>query len=77
MFAMVVLFGLFHGLIFLPVVLSLIGPQEKSVSGRPKESGSVHQPSMPAEVFSNKSFQNNDECSVAPTHVTNEKITAL
>ena len=27
MFAMVVLFGLYHGLIFLPVALSLIGPQ--------------------------------------------------
>ena len=27
MFALVLLFGLFHGLIFLPVLLSLIGPQ--------------------------------------------------
>ena len=27
MFGMVVLFGLFHGLIFLPVMLSLIGPE--------------------------------------------------
>ncbi len=26
MFAMVVLFGLFHGLVFLPVLLSLVGP---------------------------------------------------
>ena len=26
MFGMVVLFGLYHGLIFLPVLLSLIGP---------------------------------------------------
>ena len=26
MFGMVVVFGLFHGLIFLPVLLSLIGP---------------------------------------------------
>ena len=30
MFGMVVLFGLFHGLIFLPVMLSLIGPQSQS-----------------------------------------------
>ena len=29
MFGMVVLFGLFHGLIFLPVMLSLIGPQSQ------------------------------------------------
>ena len=27
MFALVLLFGLFHGLVFLPVLLSLIGPQ--------------------------------------------------
>ena len=26
MFAMVVLFGLFHGLIFVPVLLSIVGP---------------------------------------------------
>jgi hypothetical protein len=26
MFAMVVIFGLFHGLVFLPVLLSLMGP---------------------------------------------------
>ena len=30
MFGMVVLFGLFHGLIFLPVMLSLIGPQSQA-----------------------------------------------
>ena len=30
MFGMVVLFGLFHGLIFLPVMLSLIGPQSQT-----------------------------------------------
>ena len=30
MFALVLLIGLFHGLIFLPVLLSLIGPQSSN-----------------------------------------------
>ena len=34
MFALVLLFGLFHGLIFLPVLLSLIGPQNSKKSKR-------------------------------------------
>ena len=37
MFGMVVLFGLFHGLIFLPVMLSLIGPQSPPVELLAKE----------------------------------------
>merc|ERR1712038_475283 len=36
MFALVLACGLFHGLIFLPVVLSLIGPQEKRTSNKRK-----------------------------------------
>ena len=37
MFALVLLFGLFHGLIFLPVLLSLIGPQNSKKSKRYKD----------------------------------------
>lgn len=44
MFGMVVLFGLFHGLFFIPVVLSIIGPvyteqrEEKEQENPPKVS---------------------------------------
>ena len=37
MFALVTLFGLFHGLIFLPVSLSLIGPQGPGAQDLPDE----------------------------------------
>ena len=37
MFALVLLFGLFHGLIFLPVLLSLIGPQNGENTKQMKE----------------------------------------
>ena len=38
MFGMVVVFGLYHGLIFLPVLLSLVGPQSSPMSEAPIES---------------------------------------
>ena len=37
MFALVALFGLYHGLIFLPVALSLIGPEGPGAKDLPKE----------------------------------------
>ncbi len=52
MFAMVVLFGLFHGIFFLPVLLSLFGPEatedEKDGGGIVMESNdSSQQPPLP------------------------------
>lgn len=37
MFGMVVLFGLFHGVIFLPVILSLLGPPNEEEGDGPAE----------------------------------------
>ena len=43
MFALVALFGLYHGLIFLPVSLSLIGPQGPGAQDLPEEDSEANQ----------------------------------
>ena len=45
MFGMVVMFGLFHGLIFLPVLLSLIGPSSPPLSSisKPESHSSIQE----------------------------------
>ena len=57
MFALVLLFGLFHGLIFLPVLLSLIGPQEIRSSNWLKND--VHDNGeIKSNPYDNNAFQN-------------------
>ena len=54
MFGMVVVFGLFHGLIFLPVLLSLIGP-----AGPPDEDSEF---SIESPVVVSKEDGSNNRC---------------
>ena len=59
MFALVLLFGLFHGLMFLPVLLSLVGPQSEDNSKRHSEdyhdrANGLH------SVYNNKAFKDTE-----------------
>ena len=56
MFALVALFGLFHGLIFLPVVLSLVGPQMEEPTKQFNSNNMVHQKDV-SHTYENGSFQ--------------------
>jgi hypothetical protein len=73
MFALVLLFGLFHGLIFLPVLLSLIGPQSPGTSKQFKndlpDNGKLN-----LNPYDNKAFQQMEKGSV---NGYNSKITQL
>ena len=41
MFFLVVVFGLFHGLVYFPILLSLIGPRGYSTAGHTAENGGM------------------------------------
>ena len=56
MFALVALFGLYHGLIFLPVSLSLIGPEGPGAKDLPEEDSEVD---LKSHV--NWSFENDEK----------------
>ena len=74
MFALVLLFGLFHGLIFLPVLLSLIGPHSPGTSKQLKndipDNGKVN-----FNPYDNKAFQRMENGSNQNGY--NSKITNL
>ena len=76
MFALVALFGLFHGLIFLPVMLSLIGPQTKDSSMHLNKNILVDQEVTP-QFLDNKPFKNEDKNSNASTGTTTDRITSF
>jgi len=59
MFALVALFGLYHGLIFLPVALSLIGPQD--VGAKDNQDLKNEEDDKTLEGHVNWSFKNNNE----------------
>ena len=77
MFALVLLFGLFHGLIFLPVLLSLIGPQStrKVIKNKDDIDGIK---SIDANGYDNHAFHKMENGSTpVTTNGTNSKITHL
>ena len=57
MFFLTVVFGLFHGLVYLPVLLSLIGPTHSVVSKRKREeSAALSQGGTDSDVISEDSY---------------------
>ena len=65
MFALVALFGLFHGLIFLPVALSLIGPQGENPKDEPDDD-SDNEDNLVGHI--NWSFTNNPDPQIYQQH---------
>lgn len=63
MFSMVILFGLYHGLIFLPVVLSLLGPQPHDLKDDEDDDAKPAKEleMSPSVVYVNKAFRTDDE----------------
>ena len=77
MFALVLLFGLFHGLIFLPVLLSLIGPQSSKKANKATDDidGARHTTS---NGYDNHAFHKMENGSASlETKDLNSKITQL
>ena len=67
MFGLTVLFGLFHGLAFLPVLLSIIGPENQDTKDGnigPKNEDHPQQPMMNVinnyPIHVNQAFDSND-----------------
>lgn len=71
----VVVFGLFHGLAYLPVVLSCLGPDEAGGSGSGAASGSSD--SISTEFSSSPSSTSSDSSASTPIQKKQSSISAL
>uniref|UniRef100_A0A0P5P9V2 Patched domain-containing protein n=1 Tax=Daphnia magna TaxID=35525 RepID=A0A0P5P9V2_9CRUS len=71
----VVVFGLFHGLAYLPVVLSCLGPDESGGSGSGAASGSSD--SISTEFSSSPSSNSSDSSASTPIQKKQSSISAL